>query len=506
MHRGKVYLVGSGPGDPGLLTLKAKRFISQADVIIYDYLTNPAHLEHAKPSAEKAGVGKGFRHKKPSQQKINQWIIRSAKEGKTVVRLKGGDPYLFGRGGEEAMFLKKHNIPFEVVPGVTSAIACAAYAGIPLTHREHNASVTFLTGHRANDDKLDSIEWNKIASLGGSIVIYMGFYNLGIIAKKLVAAGMPKKTPVSVIQWGTLPRQRSCDGTLTDIEEKIKKAGMGAPCIIVIGDVVSLRKKLDWFETLPLFGKRIVITRMRDKSSSLRAALEDRGAEVLEFPTIEILPAASTRRIDAEIAHIHQYHWVVFASPNGVSAFFDRLAAVKRDSRALASVKIAAVGPGTIQQLKSFGIHPDLEPKEFHSEKLADEFMKRKIDLHHKKILAVRADIAPEALDKRLAAMGAKVTRLEAYRTRKTDSAPHETRQALLEGRADYAVFTSSSTFENFVKILGASEVRRIAAKTRFLSIGPVTSGTIRRLGFKPYREAKNHSIEGLVSMMEGLK
>ncbi len=506
MKKGKVYLVGAGPGDPGLLTLKAKRVLSEADLIIYDYLTNPAHLHHAKPSAVTAGVGKGFRHKKPSQKKINQWIIRSAKEGKTVVRLKGGDPYLFGRGGEEAMFLKQQGIAFEVVPGVTSAVACAAYAGIPLTHREHNASVTFLTGHRADDDKLDSIDWKTIASLGGSIVIYMGFYNLGIIASKLMAAGMPAKTKTCVIQWGTLPRQRSCDGALGDIEGKVKKMKMGAPCIIIIGDVVAMRKDLDWFEKLPLFGKKIVITRTRDKAGSLGAELEALGADVLEFPTIEIKPLSSYKALDAEIKNIHHYNWLFFASPYGVAAFFERLYSHGRDSRSVASVKIASVGAGTSRELRLFGLRPDLEPEEFHTEKLADEFQKRRIDLHNVKMLSVRADIAPDALDKRLTMMGAKVTRVDGYRTRKSAGAPHEVRQALLEGRVDYAVFTSSSTFENFVSLLGALQVRKTAAKTRFISIGPVTSATMRHLGFKPYLEAKEHSIQGLVSALGGLK
>ena len=304
---GLVSLVGAGPGDPDLLTVKALKRIREADLIVYDYLVNPEHLRHAKDSTVKICVGKGFRHHRLSQRRINRLIIRSAKKGQTVVRLKGGDPYLFGRGGEEALYLYEHKISFEVVPGVTSATACAAYSGIPLTHREHNASVTFLTGHRAHDENLDSVDWRRIVALSGTLVIYMGFYNLGRIAKRLVEYGMPVETRVSVIQWGTLPWQKSCVGTLLNIEKIVSKKNMGAPSIIIIGDVVSLKNKLNWFEKLPLFGKKVLITRTREKSGVLKEKLAGLGAWVLEMPAIEVKPIKNFLSLDRTIQKINDF-------------------------------------------------------------------------------------------------------------------------------------------------------------------------------------------------------
>ncbi len=505
--KGKVYLVGAGPGDPGLLTVKAARLVRDADLIVYDYLANPDHLRFAKPEAAKICVGKGFRHHRISQERINRLIIASARKGQTVLRLKGGDPYLFGRGGEEALYLRKHRIPFEVVPGVTSATACGAYAGIPLTHREHNSSVTFLTGHRAHDEKLDTVDWDQIVALNGTIVIYMGFYNLGKIVERLLAAGLPPQTKIAVIQWGTLPRQKSCGGTLEDIEKHVAKKGLGAPSIIIVGDVVALKNELAWYERLPLFGKKIVITRMKDKAGALTEKLTELGAEVLEFPTIEIVPLRDYSKMDSAIKSIPHFDWLIFTSAYGVDAFFDRLKERhKKDARGLQNVRIASVGPGTSSTLAQRGIHADLEPRHYETKAIVEAFRSRYSNLKGKKLLLLRADIAPTELEEGLSKLGAATKRVNAYLTKFPKAVPAEVKKELLGGGVDFVTFTSSSTVSHFVKILGLKKVKKIAKTVKFASIGPVTSGTLRSYGLRPSCEAKVFTIDGLVEAIKNYK
>ncbi len=501
-RQGKVFLVGAGPGDTGLLTVKALSLIREADLIVYDYLANPEHLRFASPEAVKICVGKRFRHRVMTQEKINRIILTAAKKGKTVVRLKGGDPYLFGRGGEEALFLKKNRVAFEVVPGVTSATACAAYAGIPLTHRDHNASVTFLTGHRAHDAHLDSIDWKKIVGLDGTLVIYMGFYNLAVISRRLMENGMRRDMPVAVIEWGTLPRQRSCEGTLSAIADRVHEQGLKAPCIIIIGDVVSLRKDLNWYEKLPLFGKRVVITRTRDKNSLFRERLERLGPEILELPTIEIQKPSSFRAMDRVIRRIGQFDWAVFTSAYGVQAFFERLAALHKDARALAGVRVACVGPETAAALAEKGIAPDLIPRRFETAALPLELKKNAGSLIGQKLALFRADIAPLALETGLKRLGASVTRVTAYRTRLPKRQSVEIRRALLAGNVDWVTFTSSSTVKHFVALFGLRRVKKMAKRTKFASIGPVTTRTLRGFGLKPACEAKAFTTDGLVAAL----
>ncbi|HXV19182.1 MAG TPA: uroporphyrinogen-III C-methyltransferase, partial [Candidatus Omnitrophota bacterium] len=413
---GMVSLVGAGPGDPGLLTLKAQRLLQRADLVVYDTLANPAHLRHVRPGVSTVCVGKGFRHHPFSQEKINRLIMKAARSGKNVVRLKGGDPFLFGRGGEEALYVRDHGIPFQVVPGVTSASACAAYAGVPLTHREHNSSVTFLTGHRAHDEDLDTVQWRRIVEIGGTIAIYMGFYNLAKIAKKLIQNGLSPKTPVSVIQWGTMPRQRSCRGTLLDIDKKVRAAKLGAPCMILVGDVVRLGDKLNWYEKLPLFGKTIVVTRMREKAGVLREKLEELGAEVLEFPVIEIKAPKSFAPMDAAIRDLKKYDWIVFASAYGADAFFGRLRQkFNKDARFLGKIKVACVGPETARLIERHGVRADLCPSRFESLAIAKEFKRRFGRLEGQKILFLRAQIAPREAETDLKKLGARVDRVTAY-------------------------------------------------------------------------------------------
>lgn len=495
--KGKVHLVGAGPGDPGLLTVKAMRALEKADLVVYDTLANPEHLRHAPASAITLCVGEGFRHRLYSQEKINRLILNAAKKGKQVVRLKGGDPYLFGRGGEEALWLKNHGIDFEVVPGVTSATACAAYAGVPLTHRDHNASVTFLTGHRAGDEQLDTIDWKKIVGVGGTIVVYMGFYNLGKIAERLVRYGMRAETPVCVIEWGTLPRQKSCDGTLVDIEARVLEKKFKPPCMVIIGDVVALRKKLNWYEELPLFGKTILTLRTREKSGALGERLSALGAAVIEVPVIEVSPPANRASLDRAIKNLSSFDWILFASTNGVRFFFEALARQKKDARALSGLKIASVGPETTDALAKKGLKADLEPARSESSAIVDTLRKHHAPLKEKKFLLVRPDIAPRDLEDKLARLGASVTRAVAYRTRPPAGAAGILKKTLSHRHIDYVAFTSSSTVAHFAKISGAKDLKKLGV--RCASIGPVTTAALKAQSLKIACQAKSFHIEGLV-------
>ena len=500
--KGFVSLVGAGPGDPGLLTLKARDRLKKADLIIYDYLANPEHLRQARPEAKKIGVGKGFRHKAISQNKINRLIVEFANKGKRVVRLKGGDPYLFGRGGEEALYLVRHRIPFEVVPGVTSATACAAYAGIPLTHREHNASVTFLTGHRAEDDHLDSIRWERIAKIGGTLVIYMGIYNLPKIATHLVRAGLSGKTPVAVIQWGTLPYQKSVHGRLDEIAGKVQKAQLHAPCMILIGDVVNLRSKLGWFEKLPLFGKKIVVARPADRASALSDPLKDLGAEVLELPLIQIQKIKNDPAMKEAAHTLSDYDWILFASVYSVRFFFEALKSQRLDARCLSSAQVACVGTETAHELSLHGIHSDLLPKDFGTQGLFVALKKRLGSLKNKKFFIPRSDIAPDSLELSLKKEGAKVWRVTVYQTKPARDVSPELLARIKRGEADAILFTSSSIAQNFVRVFGKNQAQKIQKKSPFLSIGPQTTKTLKSYGIRPDKEARVSTLDGLIQIL----
>ena len=497
MKKGFVSLVGAGPGDPELLTVKALKRIREADLIIYDYLVNPEHLRHAKKDCAILSVGKGFRHKLMSQKIINRRIISEARKGKNVVRLKGGDPYLFGRGGEEALFLEKHSIPFDVVPGITSAVACANYAGIPLTHREHNSSVTFLTGHRAHDETLDTIDWKRIAAMPGTLVIYMGFYNLPIIASKLVSNGMRANMPAAVIEWGTLPRQRTCVGTLRDIASRVKRLKLEPPCLIVIGDVVKLQPKLDWYEKLPLFGKRVLITRMREKAGLLSERLRALGAETMELPTLEIRPLPNPQRLDKAILNLRNYDWLIFTSAFGVEAFFGRLTHARKDARSLKGVRVACVGPGTAQALRAYGVEADAVPKDFETKALPEAIRQKEGTLQGLRVLLVRTDIAPIRLETELERAGARTHRLTGYLTKRLRPDP-KLLTRLLKNPPDYLSFASSSAVTNLAAVLGARKMKALAAKSTVASIGPVTTKTLRALGLRIGCQAAQYHIEGL--------
>ncbi len=494
---GKVYLVGAGPGDPGLFTLKGKALLEKAEVVVYDYLANPELLKFCKESCEFIYVGKkGGAHTMP-QEEINKLLVKKAKEGKLVVRLKGGDPFLFGRGGEELEELVKEGIPFEVVPGITSGIAVPAYAGIPVTHRDFTSTLALITGHEAEGKEESRIDFKALARLG-TLVFFMGVKNLPHIVENLIKEGKKPETPCAVIQWGTTPKQKTAEGTLATIGEEVKKKGITAPAIIVVGEVVNLRKNFNWFEKKPLFGKRIIITRTREQASKLREALYENGAEVIEIPTIEVRPIINeeTKYI---IRNLSNFDWLIFTSENGIRFFFEALFNEELDVRALGSLKIAVIGPATLEALKNFGLRADLIPeKNYTQEGLVEAF--EKAEVSGKKILLVRAKIAREVLPESLKEKGAEVTILPIYETLKPNDSAELLKKALSEG-VDAITFTSSSTVENFFELI-KEEGLTLSDKVVLASIGPITSSTLRKFGYNPTVEAKEYTIPGLVQAL----
>jgi len=496
--KGKVYLVGSGPGDPGLLTLKAKECIEKADVVIYDYLANVVFLDYAKKSAERIYVGKeGGRHTL-GQNEINRLIVEKAREGLSVVRLKGGDPFIFGRGGEEAQELVQAGIPFEVVPGVTSAIAVPAYAGIPLTHRDFTATVAFVTGHEDPTKETSNIAWDKIATGIGTLVFLMGVGNLSKIAASLMDHGRSPDTPVAVIRAGTVPEQRTVTGSLENIAEMAQKEKIKPPAIIVVGDVVRLRKDLNWFEQRPLFGKRIVVTRAREQASDFVARLCELGAECIEFPTIELIPPPSWTDLDRAIGSLETYQWLVFTSVNGVKYFFDRLEDSGQDARNLKGISIAAIGPKTADAIRKKGVKPDLVPEEYRAEAVVEAF--RQHGAKGLRILLPRAADAREVLPQELRKMGATVEVVESYRTVKPEGSKGEIRAMLEKGDIHVVTFTSSSTVSNFMEMFVEEGDRLLKwmEKVTVACIGPVTAKTAKERGLFVQITPADYTIEAL--------
>jgi uroporphyrinogen III methyltransferase / synthase len=494
--KAKVYLVGAGPGDPGLITVKGKECIQTADVIIYDYLASPALLRHAPPSTEMIYVGKKGGDHTLSQDGINALIVEKAKAGLTVCRLKGGDPFIFGRGGEEAEILVAKGIPFEVVPGVTSAVAAAAYAGIPLTHRKLTATLAFVTGHEDPHKEESSIDWESLARGIGTLVFFMGVKNLPDISQKLIANGKSPDTPVALIRWGTTPSQKTVTGTLDNITERVKKAGLKSPAIIVVGEVVDLRKTLKWFETRPLLGKRIVVTRAREQASDLVRQLSDLGADCLEYPTIKIVPAEDLKPMDEAIKNLSAYDWIIFTSVNGVQFFFDRLFETDRDVRALNHICTAAIGPATAERMFQFGLKSDIIPKNYRAESVVEAFRKEKLD--GKKILLPRAGEARPVLPVELRKMGADVDEVTAYLTEKVrDNADLLVKQ-LEDNAIDLITFTSSSTVRNFKSLLPPEKFTRLIDGVTIASIGPITTNTAEESGFKVDISTESYTIPGL--------
>jgi len=490
---GKCFLVGAGPGDLGLVTLRAKECIERAEVIVYDYLCNPEMLRWAPENTELIFAGKKAGAHTMTQDEINALLVGKTREGKNVVRLKGGDPFLFGRGAEEAQALAAAGLPFVIVPGVSSAIAGPAYAGIPVTHRGKNSHVTFFTGHEDPEKSGSAIDFAAMAKLGGTQVMLMGVERIGAIAREMMANGMRKDLPVALIRWATTGRQETLVGTLENIAERVTTAGFAAPAIAVFGDVVTLREELNWFEDRPLSGKRIVVTRTRVQAGVLTEQLRGLGADVIELPTIRIEPPTDLRAFAELVQDSHGYDWIVFTSVNGVNAFFDLFYKLYDDAREIGAARIAAIGPATAQRIKDFRMHVDLQPEEFVAESLAREFRKAG-GVENLRILVARAEKARDLLPKELSALGAIVDEGFAYRTVPETRDDIGARRRLLEEGADLITFTSSSTVENFLA-LGLPW----PAKMQVASIGPITSKTALDHGLAVAVEARRHDIPGLV-------
>ncbi len=496
LQNAKVYLVGAGPGDPGLITVKGIECLERADVVIYDYLASERLLAHVGPNARTIYVGKkGGDHTLP-QHEINALILREAQAGNVVVRLKGGDPYIFGRGGEEAELLIENGIPVEIVPGVTSAIAAAAYAGIPLTHRDYTSTLAFVTGHEDPTKTESSIDWGALARGIGTIVFFMGVKNLPNITRNLIDHGKPASTPVAVIRWGTTNRQKTVCGTLETIVEIVAAAGIGAPAIIVVGEVVRLREKLQWFEKRPLLGKTVLVTRTREQAGVLVKRLSDLGADCMEVPVIEIHPPESLQPLDAAIDAIATYDWVIFTSVNGVSAFFDRLFERGGDVRRLGHIQAAVIGPATAERLRRYGIVSDIVPESFRAESIVDAFRDRVIT--GKRILVPRAMEARPVLIDALRGLGALVDDVPAYRTLASREGRERIVEALQAKRIDIVTFTSSSTVRNFVDLLPPSDIQQLLDGVMLASIGPITTETAEALGLRVSVTAETYTIDGL--------
>ncbi len=490
---GKCFLVGAGPGDLGLVTLRAKASIEQAEVIVYDYLCNAEMLKWAPEGCEFIFAGKKAGAHTMAQEEINALLVEKAGAGKRVVRLKGGDPFVFGRGGEEAQALAAAKIAFEVVPGVTSAIAGPAYAGIPITHRGNNAHVTFFTGHEDPSKGESGIDFAALSKLGGTQVMLMGVERIAAISAAMLAKGRPAELPVALIRWATTGRQETLVGTLGNIAERVKETKFAAPAVAVFGEVVGLREELNWFEGRPLSGKRIVVTRTRSQAGVLSEQLRALGGDVFELPTIRIAPPTDLRAFAELVQDAHVYDWIVFTSPNGVDAFFDLFYKLYHDARELGGAKIAAIGPATAQRIKDHHLQVDLQPDEFVAEAVVREF-KKAGGVENQRILLARAEKARDVLPKELSAMGGIVDEGFAYQTVPETRDDYGSRRRLLGEGADMITFTSSSTVENFMALgLPWPTGMKVA------SIGPVTSETARELGLTVEVEARRHDIPGLV-------
>jgi uroporphyrinogen III methyltransferase/synthase len=492
-----VYLVGAGPGDPGLITVQGLKCIREADVIIYDYLAAPALLQHAGEDAELIYVGKKGGDHTLSQEGINELIVEKAGEHRIVTRLKGGDPFIFGRGGEEAEVLIAEGIPFEVVPGVTSAIAAPAYAGIPLTHRQYTSTVAFVTGHEDPTKDDTSIDWKSLAGGIGTLVFLMGVKNLPRIVEQLIDNGKPATTPAAVIRWGTTTRQQTVSGTLKDIAERVRAAALKAPAIVVVGDVVQLRERMQWFEKRPLLGKTIVVTRARAQASDLVQTLSDLGARCLEFPTIRVQPPDDWRPLDEAFDRLAEYSWLIFTSVNGVKQFFQRLFAVGKDVRALHHLHTAAIGPATAAELLARGLKSDIVPETYRAESVVAAF--KGIDMDGSHVLLPRAEEARPVLPDELRKMGARVNEITVYQTVPVTDGAEQLIEALRSGGVDIVTFTSSSTVANFKALLPEADFDDLMRPVKVASIGPITTDTAHRLGFAVHITAENYTIPGLV-------
>ena len=524
--KGIVYLVGAGPGDVGLLTVKGLRCLQKAEVVIYDFHLNAQILNYINGDAEFIYAGKRGGHHTMTQDEINAAIVAKAKEGKIVCRLKGGDPFVFGRGGEEAQILAKEHIPFEVVPGVSSSIAAPAYAGIPLTHRLYSSSFAVIPGYEDTTKEESAIDWAKLATGVGTLVFLMAVKNIGVLTEKLIEHGRKPDTPVAVIRWGTRPDQRTLVSTLGNIAELVREKDIRPPAVMVVGDVVNLRKELSWYEEKPMFGQRILVTR---EHSGGFEPLEELGAEVIQFPTVEIVPPPSWEELDACVDRIHAYDWLIFTSANGVKYFFRRLFENEVDIRELKGLKICAIGAKTAAEVNKFGLKVDLVPEEFRAEGLIEAFVKlhraeskgRSVDerkdygskesvpcapsampLAGFKFLLPRAEVAREIFPEKVRQMGGEIDVPVTYRAVLPELHGKRLRRFLKEGKITVATFTSAATFNNFREIMG-DESDGLLRKVAIAVIGPVTEKAVKKAGLDVAIMPREATIEAMVEAIK---
>jgi uroporphyrinogen III methyltransferase/synthase len=501
MHSGIVYLVGAGPGDPGLITLRGKECLQKAEVVVYDYLANELLLNFAPEAAERIYAGKiGGRHNQ-DQEEINRLLVDKGRSGKVVVRLKGGDPFVFGRGGEECEALQAAGVPFEVVPGVTAAVGAAAYAGIPLTHRDFTASVAFVTGQEGKDKDESTIDWDRLSLGGGTVVFYMGITTLRRSMARMVEHGRSSHTPAALVRWATTAGQQVITGTIADIADKAEAAGFKPPAVTIVGEVVGLRERLRWFDNRPLSGRKIIVTRAADQAGEFSSLLQGLGASVLECPTIKLVEPESWDELDAAITALSGFSWLVLTSGNAVRFFFQRLEARGLDARALGGCKVCAVGPKTAEVARTFGICSDLVPSDYKAEGVVAALSV--IGISGNKILFPRADRAREVIPQELERLGARVTDPVSYRNILPERLCPEAIFALEKRSVDCITFTSSSTVHNLAQMLGADLLVDMLKGVAVASIGPITSKTCRELGLKVDIEPKEFTLLNLAEAVE---
>jgi uroporphyrinogen III methyltransferase/synthase len=498
--KGMVVLVGAGPGDEGLLTLKGKTWLERADVIVYDYLANINLTRFAKPQTEIIYAGKQAGQATMKQESINALLIEKAQEGKIVVRLKGGDPFIFGRGGEEAQALKNAGIPFMVVPGISSPVGVSAYAGIPLTHRDCSSSISIITGSNEKGKEDLHIDWEKIASRSGTLVFLMGARKLQRIVEKLLEFGKSPETPIAIIQWGTTPKQKSWAGTLDTIVDIALKENISPPALTIVGEVAALKSEIDWFETLPLFGKTIIITRAREQSESFTQLLMEKGAEPYSFPVIQTIPPEDWGPLDSALSKLEKYDGLIFTSVNGVNFFLQRLKERNKDIRELKGIRIFSIGPKTAQAVRDLGIRVDVVPEKFVAESLLESLGKEGVK--GKRYLLARAQVAREILPHTLKDLGAEIDVAPAYQTILPITLKDDIHKKITDGSIDAITFTSSSTVKNFLEIIG-DDLKPLLNKITIACIGPVTAKTAESLGLKVDIIPEEYTIEALTQAIE---
>ena len=496
MSQGMVYLVGAGPGDPGLITRLGEQAIRRAQVLVYDHLVHPRLVAQAPPGAKRIYVGKSRGHHEMPQDEINRTLCREAKAGHVVVRLKGGDPFVFGRGAEEAESLHAEGIPFRVVPGVTAGIGALAYAGLPVTHRDYASSVVFVTGHDHPDDPTCRADWPHLARFSGTIVIYMGVTRLPRIAQVLIQHGKNPQTPVALVQRGSWPGQQVVVKSLSEVADSEGRLGVSPPALVMIGDVVAARPALDWWSRLPLAGRTVLITRPEEDAARSVEALEELGAEVLVAPTITVRPADDPTELDQALGRLRDFDWVVFTSSHGVRFFMERIFQIGKDLRLLGHARLAAIGPMTAQTLRSYGLVADLVPSQFRSEELAAELA---VQVKGQRVLLARADRGRTLLKDELQDVAAEVVQASVYHNADAEDFPPEVLDRLRQGEVDWVTLTSSAIARRFAAMLPADFPPQMLHRTKFASISPVTSQAAHEVGIKPSAEAREFTFEGVI-------